>query len=183
VKLGVFNIANRMAPTVVHSVDFPYPLGALTINNNTLYGVDTFGGASLYIIDIQGGAPQYLPPTRDVRASAFELDGAYLYTTSRTAGLSILNVASERDPTPFGSALSLGIGHAVSVVGNVAYVANDFGMVEIYDVLDKTKPELAGQFPMGGVVKDVFATNEYVYAVNSLGLVIEPAARLHDALE
>jgi hypothetical protein len=182
VKLGVFNIANRMAPTVVHSVDFPYPLGALVINNNTLYGVDTFGGTSFYIFDIEG-EPQYLEPTRDVRASALELDGAYLYTTSRTAGLSIHNVGSERNPTLFGSALSLGIGHAVSAVGDVAYVANDFGMVEIYDVLDKTKPELAGQFPMGGVVKDVFATDQYVYAVNGLGLVIEPAVRLHDALE
>jgi hypothetical protein len=107
----------------------------------------------------------------------------YLYTTSGTAGLSIFNVSSERNPILFGSALSLGIGHAVSVVGEVAYVANDFGMVEIYDVLDKTAPELAGQLPIGGVVKDVFATDEYVYAVNGLGLVIEPAVHLHDALE
>jgi hypothetical protein len=89
----------------------------------------------------------------------------------------------ERNPILFGSALSLGIGHAVSVVGNVAYVANDFGMVEIYDVLDKTAPALAGQLPIGGVVKDVFATDEYIYAVNGLGLVIEPAVRLHDALD
>jgi hypothetical protein len=36
---------------------------------------------------------------------------------------------------------------------------------------------------MGGVVKDVFATDQYVYAVNGLGLVIEPAVRLRDALE
>jgi hypothetical protein len=182
VKLGVFAIGDPMAPTVVHSVDFPYPLGALAINNDTLYGVDTFGGASLYIVDIEG-EPEYLAPTRDVLARAFELDGTYLYTTSGTAGLSIFNVSSERNPILFGSALSLGIGHAVSVVGEVAYVANDFGMVEIYDVLDKTAPELAGQLPIGGVVKDVFATDEYVYAVNGLGLVIEPAVHLHDALE
>jgi hypothetical protein len=182
VKLGVFAIDDPTAPAVVHSVDFPYPLGALAINNDTLYGVDTFGGASLYILDIEG-EPELLDPTRDVLARAFELDGAYLYTTSGTAGLSVFNVASESNPILFGSALSLGIGHAVSVLGNVAYVANDFGMVEIYDVLDKTAPALAGQLPIGGVVKDVFATDEYIYAVNGLGLVIEPAVRLHDALD
>ena len=181
VKIGVFDVTNRMAPTVVHSVGFPYALGALVVNNNTLYGVDTFGGFALYMLDIQG-APT-LSSQSSARASAFELDGAYLYTTSRTAGLSIYSVANERNPVLLGSALSLGIGHAVSVAGNVAYVANDFGMVETYDVLDKAKPKLVGQLPMGGVVKDVFATDEYVYAVNSLGLVIEPAVNLHEALE
>ncbi len=181
VRIGVFAIANPMAPTVVHDVDFQYALDTIVINNDTLYGLDRFNGASLYTVDIDG-EPEYLA-TRSAFARAFELDGSYLYTTSGTAGLRIFNVASERNPIQFGSALSLGIGHAVSVVGSVAYVANDFGMVEIYDVLDKAAPELAGQLPIGGVVKDVFATDEYVYAVNGLGLVIEPAARLHDALQ
>ena len=97
--------------------------------------------------------------------------------------MSILDVSNDRSPAPIGSALSLGIGNAVSVVGELAYVANDFGMVEVYDILDRTEPELVAQYPISGVVKDVVATDEYVYAVNGFGLVIEPAARLHEALQ
>jgi hypothetical protein len=94
-----------------------------------------------------------------------------------------LNVSDARNPILFGGTLSLGIGNAISVPGDLAYVANDFGMVEVYDILDKTDPDLVAQYPVGGVVKDVFVTSEYVYAVNGLGLAIEPAGQLHEALE
>ena len=137
--------------------------------------------ASLYTIDV-ADVPQHVA-TMSLPARAVELDGVYLYTTSGTAGLSIVDVSDERNPVLFGGALSLGIGNAISVVGDVAYVANDFGMVEVYDVLEKTQPELVGQYPISGIVEDVFATDEYVYAVNGLGLVIEPAVHLHQALE
>jgi hypothetical protein len=181
VTLGVFALDDPAAPAVANAVDFPYPLGAIALRNDTLYGVDTFGGVSFYTVDIEG-PPKHLA-TMDRPARALEIDGNYLYTTSGAAGLSILDIADDRNPIPFGSALSLGIGNAVSVAGDLAYVANDFGMVEVYDVLDRTEPELRAQYPIGGVVKDVFATDEYVYAVNGLGLVIEPAVRLHDALQ
>lgn len=181
VTLGVFAIDDPAAPAVVHSPDFPYPIGALALRNDTLYGVDTFGASSFYTIDI-AGEPQHLA-TLDLPARDLELDGNHLYTTSGTAGLSILDVSNDRSPVLLGSALSLGIGNAVAVVGELAYVANDFGMVEVYDILDRTAPQLVGQYPISGVVKDVFATDEHVYAVNGFGLVIEPAARLHDALQ
>lgn len=182
VTLGVFDIGDPAAPAVLRSADYPYPIGDIAIRNDTLYGVDTGpGSASLYTIDV-ADLPQHVA-TMDLLARAVELDGAYLYTTSSTAGLSIVNVSDERNPVLFGGTLSLGIGNALSVLGDVAYVANDFGMVEVYDIRDKTRPERVGQYPISGVVKDVFATDEYVYAVNGLGLVIEPAVHLHDALE
>lgn len=180
VTLGVFAIDDPAAPAVVHSPDFPYPIGAIAIRNDTLYGVDTFGAASFYTVDISG-EPLHLA-TLGLPARALELDGTYLFTSSGSAGLSILDVSDDRNPVQLGGALSLGIGNAVSVVDELAYVANDFGFVEVYDILDKTQPELVGQYPISGVVKDVFATDEYVYAVNGFGLVIEPAAHLHDAL-
>jgi hypothetical protein len=181
VVIGVFDVSDPTAPTVVQRADFPFPLGDIAIDNNTLYGVDQFGSRSFYVIDAEN-EPRHLA-TMDLRARVLTRDGAYLYTTSDTAGLSILDISEERNPILFGSALSLGIGNAVSVVGDVAYVANEFGMVEVYDILDKTKPALIGQYPISGVVTDVFATDDYVYAVNGVGLVIEPAARLHSALE
>jgi hypothetical protein len=179
--IGVFDVSDPTAPTVVHQADFPYPIGDIAINNKTLYGVDRVGSRSFYVIDAEN-EPQHLA-TMDILARALERDGAYLYTTSDTAGLSIVNVAQERSPDLFGGTLSLGIGNAISVVGDIAYVANEFGMVEVYDILDKTKPVLVGQYPISGVVKDVFATQDYIYAVNGVGLVIEPAAKLHSALE
>ena len=178
--IGVFTIVDRTAPAVVHHAGFPFPIGDIAINNDTLYGVDRGSGASLYTVDV-GNEPEYLA-TMDLLARAVELDGAYIYTTSGTAGLSIVNVSDERNPILFGGTLSLGIGNAISVLGDLAYVANDFGMVEVYDILDKTQPVLVGQYPISGVVKDVFATEEYVYAVNGFGLVVEPAVHLHEAL-
>ena len=181
VTLGVFAVDDPATPAVVHAPDFPFPVGAIALRNDTLYGVDTFGGASFYTVDVEG-EPQHLA-TLDLPARALALDGNYLYTSSGNAGLSILDVSDDRNPVSLGSALSFGIGNAVSVAGELVYVANDFGAVEVYDVLDKTAPKLVAQYPISGVVKDVFATDEYVYAVNGLGLVIEPAARLHDALQ
>ena len=139
------------------------------------------GSASFYTIDVSA-VPAHLA-TMDLFARAIELDGNYVYTTSSSAGLTILNVSDARNPVVYASVQSLGIGNAVSVRGDVAYVANDFGMVEVYDILDKTQPELIGQYPISGVVKDVFANDDYVYAVNGLGLVIEPAVHLNAALK
>lgn len=182
ITIGVFDVGEPAAPTVLHSADFPFPIGAIVLNGDTLYGVDDgLAGASLYTVDIES-EPEWLA-TLDLLARAIELDGVYLYTTSGSAGLSILNVSDARNPILFGGTQSLGIGNAISVPGDLAYVANDFGMVEVYDILDKTDPDLVAQYPVGGVVKDVFVTSEYVYAVNGLGLAIEPAGQLHEALE
>ncbi|HEX7080409.1 MAG TPA: hypothetical protein VF329_05300 [Gammaproteobacteria bacterium] len=182
VTIGVFDVADQTAPSVVHDAPYPFPLEDIAINGTTLYGVATGPESrAFYTIAAENG-PEHLA-TMDLLARALELEGSYVYTTSDTAGLSILNVADARDPVLFGGTLSLGIGNAVSVAGDVAYVANEFGMVEVYDILDKTHPTLVGQYPISGVVKDVFATDEYVYAVNGFGLVIEPAVHLHSALQ
>lgn len=180
--IGVFAVSDPATPILVSSADVPIAIGDIAINNNTLYGVHRGpDGQFLYIVDVEN-EPQHLA-TMDLLSRALELDGAYVYTTSGTAGLSIVNVADERNPVLFVGTLSLGIGNAISVVGEVAYVANEFGMVEVYDILDKTEPTLIAQYPISGVVKDVFATEEYVYAVTAFGLVIEPAVSLHSALE
>jgi hypothetical protein len=181
IELGVFAVEDPTAPTVVHAADFPYPITTVAVRNDTLYGVDSISSASLYVVDIEG-APAHVT-TLDVNARALELVGTDLYTTSSSAGLSVFDVSADRNAIAFGSASSLGIGNAISVAGTLAYVASEFGSVEVYDVLDKTQPKLVAHYPINGVVKDVFATEDYVYAVNGLGLVIEPAARLHEALE
>jgi len=178
--LGVFAIDDPTAPAVVHSPDMLHSIGAIAIRNDTLLGADMFGGA-LYVVGIQG-EPELLDAL-PIPARVLALDGTELYTSSSNAGLSILDVSNERNPVSLGSAVSLGIGNAVAVSGTLAYVANDFGAVEVYDVLDKTAPQFVAQYPISGVVKDVFAADDYVYAVNGLGLVIEPAAHLHEALQ
>lgn len=181
-SIGVFAIGDPAAPTVEYSPEFASPIDDIVVRNDTLYGVDRWAGsATLYVVDVANEPA--LVTTIELPSRAIEIDGAYIYTTSGTAGLSILDVSDPRSPVLFGSTLSLGIGNAISVLGETAYVANDFGAVEVYDILDRTRPVLWGHYPISGTVKDVFASADYIYAVNGYGLVIEPAATLHSALE
>ena len=177
--IGVFSVSDPATPSLISSIPSSLYLKDIGIKDNTLYGVN---GGTFIVVDIESDTPVHLSDQdQTLYAKTLEVYGDYVYTTSGTSGLSILNVSNATNPALSGYTPSLGVGNAVSVVSNVAYVANEFGMVEVYDVTDKTDPKFIGIYPIGGVVKDVYATEDYVYAVNGIGLIIEPSVKLHSA--
>jgi len=181
-RIGVFDVSDPTAPTALFSPAFDRPIDSFVVHNDTLYVVTKVAAnGDYYIVDVANEPALVAQLPSNARVIAF--DGSYLYTSSANGGLSILDISDPRNPVLFGEAFSLGIGNAISVVGDVAYLANEFGAVEVYDILDKTRPELRGQYPISGPVKDVFATADFVFAVNGYGLIVEPAANFNSALE
>ena len=67
------------------------------------------------------------------------------YVAANVAGLQLINVSNPTNPSLLGSFNTAGTAYAVSVVGGLAYVADDFGL-QLINVSNPTNPSLLGSF-------------------------------------
>lgn len=146
----------------------------ITINRGTLYC-----GLSYYDIS-DPESPVFIDDIaeEDRRFINITIDSDTLYKTGGTAGLSIYNVSSPSTIVRQGEAQGLGAGNEIAVQGNLAYVANEFGFIDIYDVTDKYDPIFISQLKFSGSVKSLAVDENYIYAANIFGLIVEPAVEL-----
>jgi len=174
-KLGRFMITNPAAPVLAtETANVASQVKDIAGKGNSLY---TVGSNTLNTYNAETLA---LTRQQILDANSIEIQGNYAYTSSATSGLGILDISTPSTPIKLGSELGIGIGNAVSVVDNVAYVANEFGYVEAYDITDKNNPDFLSVIQISGAVRDVFATKEYLYTVNGFGLVVQPAIQVRD---
>lgn len=172
-KLGIIDISDPANPTVVNTLDVDYAQDtSLAFKDSYLYSLAS-EVLSTYSI-AEANSPQLLE-SKSLVANTIEVVEGYAYTTSYTSGLAVLNVDGTNASMPvfFGGTLGLGRGNAVAVNGNRAYVANEFGFVEIYDTTDKTQPTMLLAHRVMGTVNDVAVTDDYIFAVNGFGIVVE----------
>ena len=71
--------------------------------------------------------------------------GGIAYVAANVAGLQLINVSNPTNPSLLGSFNTAGNAYGVSVVGSIAYVADDFGL-QLINVSNPTNPSLLGSF-------------------------------------
>jgi hypothetical protein len=168
--VAIYNISSPSSPELIQQ-----------IQNVPAYDVDLYG-ASLVVRSFEfitifnvsdPNSPQQIAQFSQ-ESSAMHISDNFLYLTTLASGLSIYDISDPSSPVFQGSAAGLGIGNAVTVQGEISYVANEFGFVDVYDTSSKTSPLFVAQIKFNGTVKDVASNSNYVFAVNVVGIAIEP---------
>lgn len=184
--IAVFDIADPADPTLVKEVPFSPRDVDMQVDGSNLFirnlsGVESFSLKDSEILSKNDSLR--VIRTGEQTLQGLEIKSDFAYMTTWRAGLRTVNIANPSAMREAGIARGLGQGNAVSVAGNVAYVANEFGVVDVYDVSDPYDPVFIAQLNIAGTVKDVVATEDYVFAVNVFGLVVEKAVRISEALK
>jgi hypothetical protein len=111
------------------------------------------------------------------RATDVEVHGNIAYVVDTTennpGGLLIINVSDPTNPIIIESYYQSGLPRKVSVVGDIAYLANSMVGLEVLNISDPTNPVKIDQYTGGGVTYDVEVVGEIAYLADwSRGLVI-----------
>jgi len=181
-NLAIYNVSDPISPEFIKEVPWIEGLTLwehLSISDNHLYNArgEQFFSFSLadpenpLLQDATSATVEY-QDGRSNNATGFTINGNYAYITSGLSGLKVINISNPSNMVEVGSAHGLGKGNAVSISDGVAYVANEFGVVDIYDVSVPSDPTFITQYNFAGTVKDVVAIDDYVFAVNAFGLVV-----------
>lgn len=186
-NLAIYNVSDPTSPEFIKEIPWVEGLTYwehLFISRGHLYNArgEQFFSFSIAdpenpeLLDAASATIEY-QDGRSNNATGFTINGNYAYITSGLSGLKVINISNPSNMVEAGSAHGLGKGNAVSVSDGIAYVANEFGVVDVYDVSVPSEPAFITQFNFAGTVKDVVATDDYVFAVNVFGLIVEHTVR------
>jgi hypothetical protein len=142
----VVDVSDSASPSLLQEVDLPgawvvysYAVDAYA-NSNYFWIADLLNG--IRIVDVEDiDTPKLtnvlLPNVRDL-----EVSGSYMYASVESGGMDIIDISDPKNPERVSIFLTSGNAEAVSVDGNFAYVAYEFGSagIRILDVTDKAKP-------------------------------------------
>jgi PKD repeat protein len=171
--LIIVDVTNPSLPNLAGSYDTGDEAQSVAISGNYAYLIDWSGG--LIIVDVTNpSSPKFVSSYPTGIAYDVVASDNYAYIADSGNGLLILDITIPSSPQ-FAGSYDTGQSYGRSKVtesGNYAYVsAGDWGLV-IVDITNLSSPKLAGDYDDGAFVLDVDVSGDYVYVVNSNGLVI-----------
>jgi hypothetical protein len=133
--LQVIDVANPTAPQIVGSVNLPYPVNVVVVDDFAYVACVYWG---LHVVDIANPTSPYLVDSVDAPFMAHDIavSGDYLYVVSADAyglvyamgiGLCVFDIVNPASPQMVGSVDTPGIPLGVAVSGDFAYVAGGYG--------------------------------------------------------
>jgi len=85
--------------------------------------------------------------------------------------LNVIDISDRRNPIVVGNAYTPGTPYGVYVLGNYAYVADNFSGLQIIDVSDKANPvNVGGTGVSQDRARDVYVSGNYAYVAQAFGL-------------
>jgi Tfp pilus assembly protein FimT len=155
--LQIIDISNPINPTLTGTYDTPGIAFGVAVVDNYAYVADQAAG--LQIIDISDPTNPTLISTYNTPDNAINVTvvGDYAYVAdlnsnlnsdapNTAAGLQIINISDPNNPTLQGRADTPGRAIDVSVVGNYAYIADEFEGLQIFDISNPSNPQLIGNY-------------------------------------
>lgn len=178
VVMDVSSLNNPIQKFVVEFVDDAIiSITIDTVNNKAFAG--SFGGF-MYIIELNG-LPNNLTVigTYDAydKVEGIFVNGGICYLAERDYGLEIVNVSDYTFPVSISSANTPGEAFEVSVINNIAYIADGTAGVSYFDVTNNLNPLYSGTVNCVDVVLDICSsqsrifTSEITYGVECLSIL------------
>lgn len=171
-SLHVIDIADATQPIVLQTVETTHMPRDITIDGGHLYVPTGQAGFDVFDIATPGTArwtgSLYTATSR--RAVCIRDGYAYCADAER---LWIADVRRPTSPGVVGAIATQTDASEVVVKGDVAYVADGYSGLKIYDVADASRPALLGALDIPGQVNgvDVDVDHAYLAAINSLQIV------------
>lgn len=164
-RLYIVDVTNPYNPTQVGVYTYTLPTGAslhgIAVEANHAYIAK--GNYYLEIVNVSDPSRPAPVLTYTVRAFGIALSGRYAYVADTNA-LHIVDVSNPSSPTQVGYChLPWGLGTAVALAGDYAYVANESGGLRIVRVADPSRPTETARFFVMEYAEGVAWKDNYLY--------------------
>lgn len=165
-RIEIIDISNPSMPAKMGSigVDKAYQV---SVSGGFAYVSSSDQG--IRIVDVSNPLSPTLAGNYSVSGSVV-FSGGYAYLAAEN-GFSILSAANPVSLSLLGRTMSIPYAKNIHVVGNYAYVINDYYGLYIIDISNLSSP-LVANYPITGITSDVFATGNHAYVSKSTGLLI-----------
>ncbi|MDW8069364.1 MAG: hypothetical protein RML46_10650 [Anaerolineae bacterium] len=165
-RLYIVDVTNPLSPTQVGIYTYTMPAGGplsgIAVSGN--YAYIAKGNDDLEIVNISDPSRPSPVMTFTVNAFGLALSGNYAYVAD-THALRVLDISNPSNPQVIGFChLPWGIGGAVALAGDYAYVANDDGGLRIVRVADPRNPTEVARFFVLGYVRGLAKKDRVLYA-------------------
>ena len=171
-SLQVIDISDPAQPTVLQTVETSSVPKDVTLDGAQLYVATDLAGFDVFDVGIPGIATRIGSFYTAGSRRAVCVRGGYAYCAD-AGQLWIADVSRPTSPSVVGAIATQTGAREVVVQGDVAFVADGYSGLKIYDVADASKPALLGAVDMPGQVNgvDVAADHAYLAAITSLQIV------------
>ncbi|NTU70779.1 MAG: cadherin-like domain-containing protein [Coriobacteriia bacterium] len=139
--LQIFDVSDPELPHFLGKCDTPGFASSVAVAGSYAYVADADGG--LQIINVVNPAAPvvaatYLPPDTGEPTpcwfTSVSVRNGFVSATDIISGLQVIDVANPLAPVLIGSAASQGPGYGVATLGTNAFVANETGELEVFDI-------------------------------------------------
>jgi hypothetical protein len=165
--LQIVNVANKLAPVIVGSLDTPGNANDVTVVGTRAYVAD--GTSGLQIIDVSNPAAPARLGGFDTADTAWDVvvRGTRAYVADGSSGLRIVDVTNPSAPTLLGSIDPPGIQKGVDVdpARQLAVVASGTSGLHVIDVSNPGAPVLRSTLA-GGDLRDVVVQNTMAFVAD-----------------
>lgn len=162
--LTVANVSDPLNPWA--EVELELPGNARRIVLSDTLALVAAANAGLQIVDISDFlAPQIIGALDDVYASDVAISDQRAYLSSLTS-VRVVDFSDPTAPEQLGALTLEGRTSSIAATGNYAYVATDYGGLQIVDATNPRALELVAEVPSFGPVSDVVAAGAHVYFVD-----------------
>jgi hypothetical protein len=178
-KLLVFNISDPAAPIHVASLDTFLDARALVTAHQTVYIADLTKG--LEIVDVSNPSspillgnfpwPIQVPGAAGFLQLAISEDLVVALPPSGNFSY-VIDVSDPTHPAEVSQLEASHRGLSVQMADSIAYVSDSYGNLNVFDLSNRTDPELLAVLEHGGTIREMCVSGEKLYLPDSSGFRI-----------